>query len=493
MSSLPPWLAQLLPILILLGAIALVLARLPKVELGHTDAFRRRRFFNWFPLGMTYAFLYMGRYNLNEATSAMKAHTDNADFGTIFAWGTAVYGVSFLLNGPLTDRWGGRRTILISAAGSALANVAMGAVVYGVLTHGWKPPVSLVATLSFLYAVNMYFQSFGAVSIVKVNAAWFHVRERGQLGGVFGILISLGVYFAYDWSRLIVNAVPTYWAFFVPAAILAVFLVLDFFVIRDTPSQTGHPDFDTADASSGDTGPQLGVKDVFLRMIRNPTIVFILLIEFCSGFMRNVIMQWYRKFAIATGIGDTFVAANWGMLLCVAGIMGGMFAGLISDRVFQSRRGPVSTVLYAGMSLGAVATLFLLQGPAMGWTVIFMSLCVIGVHGMLSGTASMDFGGKKNAGVAVGIIDGAVYAGTALQSVVMGALVPTGELAKDPANWKWWPVAMLPLSFAGLLLATRVWNARPQPKATPVPATVPVPSAAPAMGTGSGSKTGTEG
>ena len=34
----------------------------------------------------------------------------------------------------------------------------------------------------------------------------------------------------------------------------------------------------------------------------------------------------------------------------------------------------------------------------LGWTVIFMSLCVIGVHGMLSGTASMDFGGKKNAG-----------------------------------------------------------------------------------------------
>ncbi|HZI14114.1 MAG TPA: MFS transporter [Myxococcus sp.] len=495
MSSLPPWLAQLLPILILLGAIALVLARLPKVELGHTDAFRRRRFFNWFPLGMTYAFLYMGRYNVNVATSAMGDRTSNADFGTIFFWGTLVYGFSFLLNGPLTDRWGGRKTILISAAGSSAANIAMGGVVYAVLTQGWTPPGGLVATLSFLYAVNMYFQSFGAVSIVKVNASWFHVRERGQLGGVFGILISLGVYFAYDWSRIIVKAAPTYWAFFVPAAVLAAFFVLDYFVIRDTPGQTGHPDFDTADASSGDTGPQLGVKAVFLRMIRNPTIIVILLIEFCSGFMRNAIMQWYPKFAKSTGIAESFVPANWGMLLCVAGIMGGMFAGLISDRVFSSRRGPVSAVLYGGMSLGAVATLFLLQSPALGWTVIFMSLCVIGVHGMLSGTASMDFGGKKNAGVAVGIIDGAVYAGTALQSILLGSILPAGDLAKDPANWGKWPVAMLPLSFAGLLLATRVWNARPQPKATPVPATVPVPSAAPAAGSGSGSgsKTGTGG
>lgn len=486
MSSLPPWLAQFLPILILLAAIALVLARLPKVELGHSDAFRRRRFFNWFPLGLTYAFLYMGRYNLNVATSALKGHTSNADFGTIFFWGTLTYGFAFLLNGPLTDKLGGRKTILLSAFGSAVCNVLMGAVVYGVLTQGWQPPGGLVVTLSVLYSLNMYFQSFGAVSIVKVNAAWFHVRERGQLGGVFGILISLGVYFAYDWSRLIADAAPTYWVFFVPALILAALLLVDFFVIRDTPSHAGHTDFNTGDASSGDTGPELGPVAVFKKMMSNPIILTILAIEFCSGFMRNAIMQWYPKFARATG--ETFVSQNWGMLLCVAGITGGMFAGVISDRVFDSRRGPVSAVLYGGMSLGAVATLFLLDHPMLGWTVVWMSLNVIGVHGMLSGTASMDFGGKKNAGLAVGIIDGAVYAGTAFQSILLGRILPSGEAAKDPNNWSNWPISLVPLSFVGLLLATRVWNAKPQPKQAPAPA-----AAAATPAEASASKTGTDG
>jgi OPA family glycerol-3-phosphate transporter-like MFS transporter len=432
----------------------------------------------------------MGRYNVNVATSAMGSRTTNEDFGTIFFWGTIVYGVAFLLNGPLTDRWGGRRTILISAAGSSVCNVLMGAVVYAVLTQEWQPPGGLVATLSVLYAANMYFQSFGAVSIVKVNASWFHVKERGVLGGVFGILISLGVYFAYDWSRFITKAAPTYWVFFIPAAILAAFLVLDFFVIRDTPSDTGHPDFDTADASSGDTGPRLGVFSVLGKMLRNPTIVVILMIEFCSGFMRNAIMQWYPKFAKSTGIGESFVAANWGMLLCVAGITGGMFAGVISDKVFDSRRGPVSAVLYGGMTLGAFTSLFLINSMALGWTVIFMSLCVIGVHGMLSGTASMDFGGKKNAGVAVGIIDGAVYAGTALQSLLLGKILPSDPaVAKDPNNWSNWPIALVPLSVAGLLLATRVWNARPQPKAPPIPTAVPAPTPA----SDASSRTGTGG
>ncbi|MBN1205788.1 MAG: MFS transporter, partial [Myxococcaceae bacterium] len=210
-------------------------------------------------------------------------------------------------------------------------------------------------------------------------------------------------------------------------------------------------------------------------------------IEFCSGYMRNAIMQWYPKFAKSTGLGESFVASNWGMLLCVAGITGGMFAGVISDKVFDSRRGPVTAVLYAGMTMGAVASLFLINHGMLGWTVIFMSLCVIGVHGMLSGTASMDFGGKKNAGVAVGIIDGAVYAGTAFQSLLLGKLIPSGAAAKDPNNWSNWPIALVPLSVVGLLLATRVWNAKPQPKGGPLPTAAPVASSS------SSSRTGTEG
>jgi OPA family glycerol-3-phosphate transporter-like MFS transporter len=275
--------------------------------------------------------------------------------------------------------------------------------------------------------------------------------------------------------------------FFVPAAVLAVFTVLDFFIICDTPGDTGHPDFDTADASSHESpGARAGVWTVLGQMLRHPTIIVILLIEFCSGFMRNAIMQWYPKFAKSTGINETFVAHNWGMLLCVAGITGGMVAGVISDKVFDARRGPVSGVLYAGMTVGALASLFLINSSLLGWTVIFMSLCVIGVHGMLSGTATMDFGGKRNAGVVVGIVDGAVYAGTAVQSLVVGGLIPSGDAAKDPNNWSHWPMALVPLSVVGLALTTRVWNARPQTK-------VATPNTSVAASTVTTPRTGTEG
>ncbi|MFO0616301.1 MAG: MFS transporter [Polyangiaceae bacterium] len=452
-SSLPKWAQELIPILVLLGVIAFVLRRLPKVEVGHTKGFLRRRLWNWLPAGLTYAFLYMGRYNLTAFKNA--AHLTNDAYGTIDFWGAIVYGFAFVINGPLADKIGGRKTLLIAAVGSAAMNVVLGVLAL----KPFEP--SSVASFSIAYAANMYFQSFGAVSIVKVNAAWFHIRERGTFGGIFGILISLGVYFAYDWGPKIADAFPgqPQWVFFIPPIALLVLAAVDFALVRDTPGEAGQRDFDPGDATV--EGEKLSVLQVARRMLTSKVILIIAVIEFCSGYLRNAVMKWGPVFAKETGVKkDQFVHANWGMMNCIAGILGGMFAGVISDHVFGSRRGPVSSILYLGMLGGAVGMCYTLTNGGLGWALIFASLCVIGVHGMLSGTASMDFGGKKNVGVAVGIIDGFVYLGTAVQALVLKELVPSGDAQKDPTNWWKWPIAMVPLMFVGLLLALRLWDAR---------------------------------
>ena len=485
----PGWLSELVPILVLLAVIAAVVSRLPKIDLGHSPAFLRRRFMNWFPVGLTYAFLYMGRYNLRVCTNLV---FDKAQFSEIYFWGTLTYGFSFVLNGPLTDRFGGKRTILVAAIGTAFANLAMGLVVQGALRGGVVPrdaQAGLVPLLSFLYALNMYFQSFGAVAIVKVNAPWFHLRERGTFSGIFGILISLGLYFAFDWCKFIAEHATVPWVFYVPAQILGVFAVLDVVLVKETPGEAGHPDFDLGDASSGDDGPRLPLKAVVLKMLRQPAILIIAAIEFCSGYLRNSILQYYQTFAEEThraasptmkkeaaklgadalaALPKDFVHDHWGMLNCVVGITGGVLAGMISDRVFGSRRGPVAGVLYAVMLVGALCMFPALNTGAIGFVVLAMTLSIIGVHGMLSGTATMDFGGKRNVGIVVGVIDGCVYLGTAVEALVLGHVLPKGEAQQSSSNWWTWPAVILPAAALGLGLATRVWNARPQPK--PIPA-----------------------
>jgi OPA family glycerol-3-phosphate transporter-like MFS transporter len=100
---------------------------------------------------------------------------------------------------------------------------------------------------------------------------------------------------------------------------------------------------------------------------------------------------------------------------------------------------------------------FTLRTPwyVLGGIVAFMSLSVIGVHGMLSGTSTMDFGGRKSAATAVGLIDGFVYLGTGVQSISLGFLTT--------ANWNYWPPFLIPFAVIGLVLAIRIWYAFPQP------------------------------
>lgn len=496
---------ELIAILILLAVVVAVISRLPKAkEVDHSPAFLRRRVMNWLPLGLTYAFLYMARYNLKVSKFAFEEMQDaaggalmgNSDFGHIFTVGVWVYGSAFLLNGPLTDRFGGRKAILVGAGGSAFANLLMGIAAWSLLNQGPLHEAiaeNFVVVYSVLYGINMYFQSFGAVAVVKCNAPWFHVRERGVFGAIFGILISLGIYFAFDWGYYIVSEIGLAEVFLIPTALLMTLWVADFFLVRDSPAQAGLEDFDTADASSGDTGPELGVVGVFKKMLSNPIIMTIACVEFCSGFVRQAPMQWYRTFAKQTdGVlhlkGD-FIYDHWGMWLCVAGITGGLCAGIISDKVFQSRRGPVAAILYLGVTVGSIVLLMVYTMPAIqigesftlsapGVVAILISMCVIGVHGMLSGTASMDFGGRKNVGVVVGIIDGFVYLGTGVMSLIYAEVLPqeqfdeAGKLVgpvTEPENWSAWPISMIVVGIIGFLLATRVWNAKPKGKAKDTP------------------------
>jgi OPA family glycerol-3-phosphate transporter-like MFS transporter len=451
-------------LLILLGIIIAVtiFTRMSGNPLNHSASFMRRRIFNWVPLGMTYALLYMGRYNLTVAKIAFGDLMTKADFGTIFAAGTITYAFAFVINGPMTDRIGGRKAMLISATGAAIANALLGLVTY------LLPSKNLVLIFSILYSLNMYFQSFGAVSIVKVNSHWFHVRERGMFGGIFGILISTGIFFAFQVGQAIVDALhthgaagsetvsPPYWVFWIPSLLLLAFVVVNYVMVRDRPSEAGLENFDPGDASSGedDTPDPIGV--ILKKIVTNPIVLTIGAIEFCTGVLRQGIMHWYPIYAKDLGYyKEFFVTQNWGAMLFLAGATGGMTAGWVSDKVFGSRRGPVAGLLYGLLFVCVVVMAFSLDKIwILGACVFVISYCVIGTHGMLSGTASMDFGGRKNVGTAVGLIDGLVYLGTGLQSFCLGHLTEM--------NWSYWPYFLMPFALIGTLLAVRIWQVIPE-------------------------------
>ncbi len=446
----------------------------------HNRRFMVRRLINWLPLGMTYAFLCMGRYNLIVSKNALGTLMSNEDFGIIFAAGTWTYALSFLINGPLIDKkLGGKRGIIIAAVGASLANIALGILTWLILVRHWQ--VNLIVVFSILYSVNMYFQSYGAVSIIKVKAYWFHVRERGVFGAIFGTLISFGVYFAFDWGQAIVDmtkagasggrihdllqkifapanrAVDATWTvFFIPAAILMVWVLFDWWLIKDTPEEAGFPAFDTHDASSGQMHVEFSVLDLLKKIFASPLMLFIACVELTSGVFRYSMTQWYPIFTNEIKQpGAEFFSQHWGWLLCIFGIIGGFAGGLISDKSFQSRRGPPAAFLCGFVLIMAtIMAAFLFSAPRLvGWAAVFIVMASIGITSLMSGTAATDFGGRKATATCSGVVDGFAYLGSGLQSFCLGYITTW--------NWHYWPAFLIPFALAGGGIALWIWNELP--------------------------------
>jgi OPA family glycerol-3-phosphate transporter-like MFS transporter len=478
------------PITVALCLAAVIIIYFCNNPLKHTGWFMTRRFINWFPLGLTYAFLCMGRYNLFVAQDALGKLMSKSDLGVIFGVGTCVYAASFVVNGPLIDKkLGGKRGMLISTVGVALSNLALGLLTWLIIAKHWK--VNLVLSFSLLYAMNMYFQSFGSMSIIKVKAYWFHVRERGVFGAIFGTLISIGVYFAFDWGSAIVNLTKTSssgilhdlfvsrtnpldatWSvFYIPACILAIWVVLDFLFIKDTPEEAGFPHLDTCDASSGKMHIEISVTDLLKRIFTNKLMLLIATAELTGGVFRYAMLGWYKPFAKEMAQpGAEFLSHNWGWFTCVFGIIGGFAGGLISDRMFQSRRGPPTAMLCGFVLITATAMSLVLftQPLIVGWSAVFIVMASIGVTSLMSGTAATDFGGRKATATSMGIINGFAYIGSGIQSFFIGYLVPS-ETAGSSAtflgitrNWHWWPVFVIPFAVIGLICTIKIWHDLPE-------------------------------
>jgi OPA family glycerol-3-phosphate transporter-like MFS transporter len=139
----------------------------------------------------------------------------------------------------------------------------------------------------------------------------------------------------------------------------------------------------------------------------------------------------------------------------IAGIAGAFFAGTISDVVFKSRRPPVAFVGYV-LQIFCLAVIW--KAPSIEAVIaafVVNSFSISVVHSMLSGTASMDFGGKKAAATATGLFDGMQYVGGSFVGLGMGWLL-------EKYGWGAWGPSMIGFSIMGGLLMLTLWNARPK-------------------------------
>lgn len=397
----------------------------------------------------------MCRYNFRFATPGMQSEFGftTTQIGDMLAIWSLAYGTGQLINGLLCDRIGGKRSMLIGAAGTIVLN----------FVFGFSSFVGTFSTFSLIWLINGYLQAFGAPGMVKINAAWFARHERGTFAGIFGFMIQLGqvaisnlapfILAGFMFGPFILPAGEWRWLFRIPPLFTAACAIFMAWAAKQTPDEAGYPDVikDEIDNSAGVT---VSLKESFKTIFTHPLVWFYAAAYACTGAVRQssdqIAILYFKEelgFDMKTNI--PAAAKITLSLMPMVAVLGSFLSGWVSDRFFKGHRSPVAMALYFFEALViASAALVLLSGVVGPTTrgiflgclfLVLISFTANSTHSIVGAAAPMDIGGKKMAGFAAGVIDSFQYYGGAISLSITGRVL---DATKEQFGYTFWYALM---------------------------------------------------
>jgi OPA family glycerol-3-phosphate transporter-like MFS transporter len=440
---------------------------------GYPRGFRARRGLNWGFLGLLYTSFYLCRYNLSIGNKAISEAYgfSRADMGLIISTALLTYAFGQILNGLLTDKLGGKRAMLIGAAGTVVMNLVFGAIsllpieingsgggpgkhalVHFHFFHG-EVFLSLLSFFVVVRGIDGYLQAFGAPGMIKINTAWFAHRERGRFAGIFGFMINLGRFGIFKLGPALLAGfvflglwrIPPLhwrWLFWAPAFVCGLVAVCMALIVKQTPEEIGFPTVGEPE-NSGET---VRLRQVLVAIVSNPVVWITALAYSCTGAVRQSVDQWFPRYMQEVHHLDLESAQFQflGFMIPFVASAGSLISGYLSDTVFKGRRAPVAAGIYFAETFVILAAAQFHSANAAICFFILISFTANSTHSLLGTASAMDIGGRKMVGFASGIIDSFQYFGGSCAGYFLGRLLDR--------SWGYYFYFMAPFGLIGGLL-----------------------------------------
>ena len=402
---------------------------------------------------LTYFGYYLTRKTFSVAKIGMELDPtidiQNAHMAWIDGAYLTTYAVGQFSAGILCDRLGTRKVIMVGMFGSALAAAAMGA-------------STITVMLGVLFGLQGLCQSTGWAPIMKNIGNFFSQRERGTVIGMYSTSYAVGGMVASVYAGYWGDLLGWRYAFFIPAVTLLVIWILFLLLQRNRPEDVGLPPIEvyhgeavTVLSETNEPGGPESSWKLVREVLANRTVLVMCLAYFLTKPCRYAILFWGPKYIqekLGSGMAESGLVSS---LFELAGIVGALSAGIVSDRIFGSRRMPVCVITLAVLGV----FMFVMDDlPAtrivLGASYLLIGLLVFAPDAILNGPAAVDFGTKQGSGTVAGFVNGAGSLGA-----IVGGTIP-GFFA---ARWGWDGVFSL---LGGMALTAAVillpkWNAMP--------------------------------
>ncbi len=323
------------------------------------------------------------------------------------------YALGKFFNGAVTEILGGRRCFVSGMLGSVLFTA--------LFACGASIPIFTISALG-----NRVFQSMGWVSIVKLSSRWFSYSSYGTAMGIVSLSFLFGdaiarkslsyfLSFGLNWQSI-------YW---VSAGILFVLFILNYFFLRDSPSDIGEKEAMANPEDLLGMNQQNGSKDlknIVKTLLSNRVFLLICFLSFACTLVRETFNTWTTTyFTEYLGLSQVDAASNSAWFPLFGGISV-LLSGFFSDRL---GRGGRAFLIFYGLFLATILLLVLAHfdfGSSKYWHVFIVALIafvLIGPYSYLAGAMALDVGGKRGGSIACGIIDGTGYLGGFLSGEII--------------------------------------------------------------------------
>ncbi|NOS72732.1 MAG: MFS transporter [Verrucomicrobia bacterium] len=408
---------------------------------------------------LAYAGFYLTRKSFSVAKNELKKvdvmGLTKGDMAWIEGANSVAYAMGQFLCGSLGDKFGTRKIILIGMLASVTTALAMGF-------------ANSVLMMGVLFGIQGLCQSSGWSPLAKNLGEFFSQRERGTIMGFWCTNYALGGFIASTLAGVAAQKFGWRFAFFVPAGGLLIIWVLFLLFQRNRPEDVGLPPIEqyhaepeaVLDARETPAEEPEGSWKVVGEVMRNKMVWLLALVYFLVKPTRYLILTWspvYINELLGTG---TASSGFLGSMFDLAGPVGTLAGGIISDRLFKSKRMPVCVIALFCTALAMVTFRYLPHSRlAVGVGMFVIGFLVFIPDSLVSGAATIDFGTKKGASTASGLVNGCGSIGQIFGVTLpgwAGQLVGQGHDIWNPI-FLWLGVA---LALAGLLLMPQ-WNRLP--------------------------------
>jgi len=383
---------------------------------------------------LNYLILGYGSYQLMRLSMSMVApalkeelHFSNTDIGLIFSAFTLVYAFSRIICGIFSDRMDPRFFLFVGLMGSCLCNAIFSL-------------SDVLGNFILFWGLNAFFQSMGAPACARILKHTIEKKKYGTYWALWSTNTPIGGAIFYLFSGYAMSHYGWRISTFMSVGFCLVMGLLFYKGMNRFQfdfQYAGKKDVDKSEVT------QFLTVSYFREIFSNKRFLKVCMASFCLYSIRVGLFTWFPQILKEVKGAETSKAGIYAAIFEIGSLAGGLLAGWLSDKHFNSNRGKVGA-FYMFATAVVIALLWILpiENSFLYMTVVVLFGFLAFGPQVLAGVSAMDNASHKTVGIATGSISLFGYLGATFTSFILG-------LISDCWGWGWGFVLTFGLAAAG--------------------------------------------